>query len=197
MPPIPGFMPLTTLKKRYMFNEVIKLLPDTYTAHQKAMILAMIDVESCGGTVREENLNYSAEGLLKIFPKYFTKDTAKKYAKKPELIANLVYSNRMGNGDEKSGDGWMYRGKGPIQITGKNNHIAYVNACNDRGVNPSFGYDSAIWFLTTHLCTFMQYAAIGDVVKCTELVNGGHNGLAEREDQYSHYLKLLTSTHIN
>jgi putative chitinase len=173
-----------------MFNETMALLPNCFTAHQKAMILAMIDVESCGGTVMEENLNYSEEGLLKVFPKYFTKETAKKYAKKPEAIANRVYANRMGNEDEKSGDGWRYRGRGPIQITGKTNHVAYLNWVGEK---PEYGYASAIWFLTMHLLTFMQYAAIGDVVKCTELLNGGHNGLAEREEKYHHYLQLLTS----
>lgn len=178
-----------------MYNDVIKLLKDS-TIHQKAMVLAMIDVESCGGTVLEENLNYSAEGLLKVFPKYFTKTTAAKYAKKPEAIANLVYANRMGNGDEKSGDGWTYRGRGPIQITGIDNYAAYfkyVGAPEGTFLDTVKAYDSAIWLLTIHLPTFMQYAAIGDVVKCTEIINGGHNGLPEREERYHHYLQLLTS----
>lgn len=177
-----------------MFNEVMAVMPLGCTVHQKAMVLAMIDVESCGGSVFEENLNYSEEGLLKIFSKYFTKSTAKTYAHNPEAIANKAYANRMGNGDEKSGDGWRYRGRGPIQITGKDNYSSFKAYALQDLTDPNCfkSYDSAIWFLTVHLPTFMQYAAIGDVVKCTELLNGGHNGLPEREERYHHYLNMLT-----
>jgi putative chitinase len=71
-----------------------------------------------------ENLNYSAQGLLKTFPRYFSKDTAEIAARKPELIANIVYSNRMGNGAKESGDGWKFRGRGYIQLTGKSNYLS-------------------------------------------------------------------------
>ena len=83
--------------------------------------------ESGNFIIFRENLNYSADGLLRIFPKYFDAIKARQYARQPERIANRVYANRMGNGDEASGDGWRYRGRGAIQLTGKNNYRDFAD----------------------------------------------------------------------
>jgi putative chitinase len=101
-----------------------------------------------------ENLNYSSEGLLKTFPRYFkTKEDADRYARNPQMIANRVYANRMGNGPEESGDGWKYRGRGSLQVTGKNNYEAFGNAIKDMRVlqEPDlllsrYILDSAKWY---------------------------------------------------
>jgi putative chitinase len=93
------------------------------TPRRVAAFLAQCGHESGGWTVFEENLNYSAKGLMGIFKKYFpTEDIANQYARQPQKIANRVYANRMGNGDEASNDGWTYRGRGPIQLTGRSNY---------------------------------------------------------------------------
>jgi putative chitinase len=100
---------------------------DINTPHRVAAFLAQCGHESGGWTVFEENLNYSAQGLNGIFKKYFpTLESAQPYARKPEMIANKVYGGRMGNGPESSGDGYKYRGRGPIQLTGKDNYRAFA-----------------------------------------------------------------------
>ena len=96
-------------------------------------LIAQLALESGEFRYVEENLNYSADRLMVVFPKYFKdKATAQRYARHPEMIANRVYANRMGNGDEASGDGWKYRGRGYIQLTGKQNYLAYETSgfCN-------------------------------------------------------------------
>lgn len=136
----------------------------------------------------QENLNYSAEGLSKTFKKYFpTKELANTYAHKKIQIANKVYSNRMGNGNEASGDGWKYRGRGFIQITGKEN---YTSLTKDTGtdylINPDLLLNepdaliSALWFWNKR--NLSKYADKDDVVTITKLINGGVIGLAERQD---------------
>ena len=137
-----------------------------------------------------ENLNYSASGLIRVFRKYFTDLEAIRYANQPEKIANRVYANRMGNGDEKSGEGWKYRGRGFIQITGK---VNYFQLANDTDIdclkNPDLllqeanSMISAIWFWNKR--NLNLYADKDDVVKITKLINGGSNGLDHRK-------KLLT-----
>ena len=108
--------------------------------------------ESNGFKVKNENLNYSADGLKKIFPKYFPDDLADEYARQPEKIANRVYSNRMGNGDEESGDGWAYRGAGYVQLTGRNNYVDFGESIDiDIENNPDLVREeypllSAAWF---------------------------------------------------
>jgi len=107
------------------YEELLGVLPqyEIDTPNRVAAFVAQCGHESAGFTILQENLNYSADGLRKIFGKYFpTTELAKQYARKPEMIANRVYGNRMGNGDEDSGDGYMYRGRGIVQITGKNNY---------------------------------------------------------------------------
>ena len=168
---------------------LIKLLPN-YNINTIDRISAFISQCSheSGGFVRFiENLNYSKEGLLKTFPKYFNEDSANIYAKKPAMIANKVYANRMGNGDENSGDGWKYRGRGLIQLTGKNNYVKLLNA-----IYPNRTLDdvvaiceisegiikSSLWFWTTNKCN--DYADKMDIKGLTKVINGGYIGLVER-----------------
>ncbi|MGL4384473.1 MAG: glycoside hydrolase family 19 protein [Flavobacterium sp.] len=133
-----------------------------------------------------ENLNYSSEGLAKVFGKYFpTKELANQYAGQPEKIANRVYANRMGNGSEESGDGWKYRGRGFIQITGKSNYTALTT---DTGINfidhpekmlsESDALLSALWFWKRR--NLNKYADLDDCRSITKLINGGVNGYDDR-----------------
>lgn len=133
-----------------------------------------------------ENLNYSAAGLRKIFPKYFKTDAeAKKFQRNPEKIANKVYANRMGNGNEASGDGWRYRGRGLIQLTGKTNYMAFFEAMKMDTLNPDYlstpegAMKSAIWFWNKN--GLNKLADKDDLVSITKKINGGTNGLADRK----------------
>lgn len=139
--------------------------------------LAQLDAES-GMVPRSENLNYSKEGLLKTFTKYFTNSTATQYARKPEAIANRVYANRMGNGDESSGEGWKYRGRGFIQITGKNNYkklseytgVDYINN-PDLLLNEADSIISALWYWKVN--NLNRFADIDNIDKVSDMVNIG------------------------
>ncbi len=154
--------------------------------------LAQCGHESRGFTATVENLNYSADALLATWPSRFTAETAAQYARKPEAIANKVYANRMGNGDEASGDGWKYRGAGAIQITGHDNHMAFVAASGQ-----PFGYIhmmegaamSAAWFWD--LMGLNKYADQGDTLTVTKKINGGTNGLADRVALYKTFSTRL------
>jgi putative chitinase len=149
-----------------------------------AHFMAQIEHES-GLKPVSENLNYSKEGLLKTFSKYFNSDNADFYARKPELIANKVYCNRMGNGDYASGDGWKYRGRGFIQITGKDNYlmlskdtrIDYLNN-PDLLLNESDSLISALWYWNKHKLNLL--ADKNDIKAITKSINGGFNGLPHR-----------------
>ena len=158
-----------------------------YTKDQLCMFLAQTGHESSGFTRFTENLNYSKKALLTVFPKYFpTATIADAYARQPEKIANKVYANRMGNGSACSGDGWKYRGRGPIQITGKANYrkleydtgILCVRS-PDLLLNPYEGVKSAFWFWDTH-----GLQIVDDIERCTRIINGGLNGLDDRKELY-------------
>ena len=164
-----------------------------------AGFLSQVGHESGGFKFTVENLNYSAQALRAIFGKYFTDDSqALAYARQPEKIANRVYANRMGNGDEKSGDGYKYRGRGLIQITGKDNYTAFANASGVDAVNspvlvevPDAACLSAGWFWDTrHL---NNYADAGDVLGMTKRINGGTNGLDDRQARYTKLLDYFNS----
>ena len=137
-----------------------------------------------------ENLNYSADGLQKIFKKYFPDvATANAYARNPEKIANKVYSNRMGNGDEKSGDGWKYRGRGALQLTGKDNYAAFAKYANRPDVmdNPDLvagelAFESAMWFFDKNKLWDICDKGIDDatITAVTKKINGGTHGLDDR-----------------
>lgn len=155
------------------------------TKNRKCMFLAQVLHESGMLTAVTENLNYSELGLVKVFKKYFDRTKAKKYARQPEKIANLVYANRLGNGDEESGDGWKYRGRGLIQLTGKDNYLACGKDLNEDLIkNPSYletpigAARSAGWFWESRKLN--KTADIGDITTNTKIINGGHNGLEHR-----------------
>jgi putative chitinase len=160
--------------------------------------LSQIGHESQEFNVLVENLNYSAVGLIKTFGKYFNENSAKLYARQPEKIASLVYANRLGNGDEKSKDGWTYRGRGLIQITGKSNYIGCsIGLYGNQDVllnfpelleDPKLALKSAIWFWKKNNCSDVA----GNVKLLTKRINGGQNGLEEREELFIRAQKYLS-----
>lgn len=162
--------------------------------------LAQCAHESGNFKVLNENLNYSADGLLKIFPKYFKdKATADAYARKPEKIANRVYANRMGNGDEASGDGYKFRGRGYIQLTGKDNYKAFSDFIGEDCVdNPdlvSSKYpltSAAFFFEKNKLWDICDKGNTPEVVTLvTKRVNGGTHGLDDRLSKFNTFNSIL------
>lgn len=165
-----------------------------------AHFLSQCGHESGNFKLTVENLNYSAKGLLKIFKKYFpTEEKAKQYERKPERIASLVYGGRMGNGPEHTGEGWRYRGRGYIQLTGKNNYKAFDAAVPENLIeNPNliatkYPLLSAAWYWNSRKinATADQGATDEVVTKVTKLVNGGTIGLEDRKKHFKEYYKLL------
>ena len=166
------------------------------TKERVCMFLAQCGHESGDFTIFNENLNYSAKGLLATFPKYFKSETeALAYERKPEKIANKVYANRMGNGPEGSGDGWKYRGRGMIMTTGKANYAEFskysgIDAVNNPDLlstDISVAIKSAIWFWNKNKLN--SYCDNNDFIGLTKRINGGLNGLPDRETKYK---KLIT-----
>jgi putative chitinase len=150
--------------------------------------LAQVAHESGNFRYTRENLNYSTEGLLKVFPKYFDKNTAPLYARRPQAIANMVYNGRMGN-KLKSNDGWMFRGAGFIQLTGRTNFKAFSDFIGDPKImdDPSlvatkYPLTSAAWFFEKRgLWAICDEGVDQSIVKKVTLkVNGGYNGIADR-----------------
>lgn len=168
------------------------------TPLRQAAFLAQLGHESGGLAAVQENLNYSAEALQRVFKKYFpTPALAESYARQPQRIANRVYANRMGNGEEASGDGWRYRGRGPIQLTFKKNYEAAGKALgldlvNDPNLvlDPRIGSLVAAWFWSTN--NLNAYADKGDNKTVSKIVNTGNakapdaavNGLQHRTALY-------------
>lgn len=149
-----------------------------------------------------ENLNYSAEGLNKIFPKYFIKAgrNAANYARNPEKIANVVYAGRMGNGPEASGDGWKYRGRGALQLTGKSNYEAFANYCGrpDVMTNPDLvcgelAFESALFFFERNKLWSVCDLGVNDAVilALTKKINGGTHGLDDRKAKTKKFYSQL------
>ena len=171
------------------FNALSEILPtqNITTKNQVMCFLAQCGHESAEFNTLRENFNYSAEGLLKVFPKYFTPTLAQQYARKPDKIANRVYANRMGNGSEESGDGFKYRGVGLIQLTFKSNILECSKAIfgDDRAIKtPEIlmvkenAVKSACWFWNKN--SLNQYADTENIQMLTKKINGGTNGLQER-----------------
>lgn len=161
------------------------------TNNQAAHFFGQCAHESGNFKVFSENLNYSADGLNKIFPKYFARAgrNAASYARNPQKIANVVYANRMGNGGEASGDGWKYRGRGPIQLTGKDNYTAFAAAVGRPDVltNPDIvatelAFESALWFFRKNGLLEMANRGVdrATITLITKRVNGGTHGLDDR-----------------
>ena len=195
-----------TKLKGHVPDIVIAQIPDTAkkfninTPLRLAHFLAQCGHESGGFTTTTENLNYSALGLKNTFKKYFPTDAlANAYARQPEKIANRVYGNRMGNGDEGSGDGYRYRGRGYIQLTGKQNYTAFSQSIADPDVitNPTkvatnYQLLSAAWFFQRCLSKCDIGPSREVVTAVTRLVNGGTIGLEDRIKHFNEYYQLLT-----
>ena len=165
------------------------------TPRRLAHFLAQCHHESSGFNVVEENLNYSAEGLIRTFKKYFTPEQANEYAHNKVRIASRVYANRMGNGDEASQEGWLYRGRGYIQLTGKDNYAALNDQLpGDILKNPDlvatrYPMLSAAWFWDhNNINDLCDNETIEDV---TRKVNGGLNGIVDRSRLFYDYLDIL------
>jgi putative chitinase len=183
----------------YWHEALAQLLPEYQidTPQRIAAFLAQCAHESGNFVFIKENLNYRAATLRKVFPKYFpTDELAQQYANKPEKIANRVYANRMGNGPEDSGDGWLYCGRGLIQVTGKDNYSWFAASLE---ISPQEASEymetfegaaqSACWFWETN--NLNSWADKQDILMMTKRINGGTIGLEDRKKHYEHALHVL------
>jgi putative chitinase len=190
--------------KGHIPDAVISQIPETAakfkidTPLKLAHFLAQCGHESGGFKLVQENLNYSADGLKKIFPKYFPGALSESYARNPEKIASKVYGGRMGNGGEDTKEGWKFRGRGYIQLTGKDNYTSFGKAINEDIlsnpdlVSSKYPLLSAAWFFSKnclHKCVDASDATVTSVTKC---VNGGTIGLPDRLKHFKEYHKLLS-----
>jgi putative chitinase len=204
-PTAPSAFKLSALKG-HIPDSVIAQIPDTAarfgitTTLRLAHFLAQCGHESGGFKAVNENLNYSAKGLRGIFAKYFPTDAlAAQYERKPEKIANRVYSSRMGNGDEASGEGWKFRGRGYIQLTGKSNYTSFDKTVDDDILtNPDLVAtkyplaSAAFFFKNNNLWSICDRGADdATVTSVTKRVNGGTIGLADRIKHFKEYYALL------
>lgn len=186
-------------------DAVIAQIPETAakfgitTNLRLAHFLAQCALESTNFTATVENMNYSAQRLLQVFPKYFKNVDVNDYARNPQKIGSRVYANRMGNGDEASGDGFKFRGRGYIQLTGKNNYTSFSQFIGEDCVaDPDLvatkhPLASAGFFFNSNniwaICD--QGADDGTVTKVTKAVNGGTHGLAERLQNFKLFMRAL------
>ncbi len=176
------------------------ILPDydIDTPNRVACFLGQTAHESGGYRALRENLNYSAKGLNGIFKKYFpTEADAKPYERQPEKIANKIYASRMGNGDERSGDGWKYRGRGLIQLTGKSNYTwfaASIETSLEETIQFLETYEGAVqsacWFWENN--NLNDLADKLDVKLMTKKINGGYIGLDDRIKHINHAVHVLS-----
>ena len=180
---------LPEVAEKFLINSPLRL----------AHFLSQCSHESGGFTATKENLNYSAERLLLIFPKYFkTLAEATPYHRNPAKIANKVYANRMGNGDEKSGDGFKFSGKGAIQLTGKDNYTAFDKFVpEDILTNPDlvatkYVMLSAAWFWNVNKLNAIADTGISAVSPLTRKINGGFIGLPHRQELFTKFYTALT-----
>ena len=186
----------------YWYDALSKLFPDydINSPARMAAFMAQCAHESNNFTALEENLNYKPPTLRKLFGKYFpTDELAAEYCLKPnkqEAIANRIYANRMGNGPEESGDGFRYKGRGLIQLTGKDNYTFFAGSLGI-SVEEAAEYmhtfegaaQSACWFWETN--NLNQWADAGDILTLTKKINGGTIGLEERTQHYQHALAVF------
>ena len=171
---------------------------DINTKERVAGFLAQCGHESGEFKILVENLNYSSKGLLTVFKKYFTPEQAEQYARKPEMIGNRVYANRMGNSDETSGDGFKYRGRGILQVTGKENYTScsfFLYEDNRLALHPELleqpldAIKSACWFWTKN--NLNVWCDKKDIVTLTKRINGGTNGLEDRIKKFDLAMSIL------
>jgi putative chitinase len=182
-----------TLKKA---AEFYKLTPE-----RAAHFFAQLSHETAEFKLFSENLNYSADGLKKIFPKYFpTSILANAYARNPQKIANRAYASRMGNGDEASGDGYKFRGRGAIQLTGKANYQNFANHIKNQEImaNPDlvasdYAFESAMFFFDRNKLWDICDKGVTDatILSLTKRINGGTNGLSHRSELTKKYYGWL------
>lgn len=183
----------------HWYSALSQLLPDyeINTPQRIASFMAQCTHESGDFVFLKENLNYKAASLRKVFPKYFpTDELAAQYANKPEKIANRVYANRMSNGDEASGDGFKFCGRGLIQITGKDNYTwfaASLQISTDEASEYMQTFEgaaqSACWFWETN--NLNRFADSGDFEHMTKVINGGTIGLDDRVARYQKAMKIF------
>ena len=175
--------------------ELLKLTPI-----RAAHFFAQTSHETGGFKAFSENLNYSAQGLQGIFGKYFPGTLEESYARQPEKIANRVYASRMGNGDEASGDGWKYRGRGALQLTGKANYEAFAKYLGNNEVleNPDlvatkFAFESAMFFFERNKLWTICDQGINDaaILALTKRINGGTHGLEDRKAKTYKYHQFV------
>ena len=182
----------------HWFEALSETLPDydINTVPRVAAFLAQCAHESGNFTAIKENLNYKAESLCKVWPRYFNPSNANEYAHNPEKIANRAYANRMGNGPESSGDGWAHCGRGLIQLTGRSNYQAFADSIETAIEDiPHYlatfegAVQSACWFWESN--NLNQYADKGDLLTMTKKINGGTLGLDDRTNRYQHALQVM------
>ena len=175
-----------------------EILPDydIDTPQRVAAFLAQCAHESGGFKAIKENLNYRAESLIRTWPSHFNASNAQEYAHNPEKIASRAYANRMGNGDEESQEGWLYRGRGYLQLTGKKNYelvsndlqIDFVSSPDIVGTVDG-AMATAGWFWEKH--NLNAHSDNGDVESVTKIINGGTIGLENRQARYEQALSVL------
>jgi len=210
IPTVVNTLPVSGLKidklKGHIPDSVIAQIPETAAKFnitnnlRLAHFLAQCSHESGGFKAVSENLNYSADGLRKIFPKYFPGNIAESYAKNPEKIASKVYGGRMGNGDETTKEGFKFRGRGYIQLTGKQNYTNFAKFIGEDTVsNPDLVAtkyplaSAAFFFDTNKLWSICDKGADDSTVTAvTKRVNGGTIGLSDRIKHFNEYYKLLS-----
>lgn len=180
--------------------EVLLALFEKYeinTLNRVCGFLAQCAHESGNFKFTSENLNYSSSALLKVFPKYFKDEAlAKEYERKPEKIASRVYANRMGNGDEESKEGYKFRGRGYIQLTGKNNYLDFAKSIG-KSLDEAVEYcssdegalESALYFWKREKLN--ELCDKDDIKAMTKRINGGFNGLEDRKQKYEYYKSIL------
>jgi putative chitinase len=182
------------------YEALAEALPqyDINTVERVAAFIAQCAHESGGFSVLEENLNYKAATLTKLWPQRFPPGVAEQYAGKPQMIANKTYGSRMGNGPEESGEGYKYRGRGILQLTGKDNYKACSQTLfqdntllddPDLLLDPYYAIHSACWFWNKNKLN--QFADAGDLTTLTKRINGGTIGLEDRIHHYNHAVEVL------
>jgi putative chitinase len=181
-----------TMKKAMEFYKL--------TPVRAAHFFAQTAHESGNFKAFSENLNYSAQGLQGIFGKYFPGTLEESYARNPEKIANRVYASRMGNGDEKSGDGFKFRGRGALQLTGKDNYTAFAKYLNKPEimthpdlVATEYSFESAMFFFDKNKLWSICDQGVNDaaILALTKRINGGTHGLADRSEKTKKYYEYV------
>ena len=182
----------------HWYKALSEALPDydINSPQRVASFLAQCGHESGGFTAIKENLNYKAESLVRVWPKYFNASNANDYAHNQEKIDNRAYANRMGNGDEASGDGYRFCGRGLIQLTGRSNYQAFADSIQE-DINNLPDYlatfegcvQSACWFWEAN--NLNQYADNYDLLTMTKKINGGTLGLDDRTARYKKALQIM------